>query len=73
LKLHTQVLFLLFGLFRGKSYVLILTKMGWISFWPAFSRAHQVTDVMILKIFSQKYRRKHWRFLLKTKLNYGKI
>jgi hypothetical protein len=34
--------------------------------------AQSGTDVMILKIFSQKNRRKIWRFWLKTKLNYAK-
>jgi ATP-dependent 26S proteasome regulatory subunit len=42
-------------------------------FFVAVIRETSGTDVVILKIFSPKKMRKNWRFLLKTKLNYGII
>jgi hypothetical protein len=32
-------------LFHGYSYVLILTKMGWATFWPTFKQTRLVTLV----------------------------
>jgi hypothetical protein len=34
--------------FYGRSYVLILTKTGWATFWPIFSQTHLVTHFVML-------------------------
>jgi hypothetical protein len=32
--------------FRGKSFVLIMTKMGWATFWAIYSQTHLVTLIV---------------------------
>jgi hypothetical protein len=56
----------------GSSYVLILTKIGLGYILGDFFTNSSGTDVMIFKIFAEKFSKK-WRFWLKTKLNYAKF
>jgi hypothetical protein len=38
---------------KSNDYVLILTKMGWATFWAIFSQTHLVTLVVLLKWYLQ--------------------
>jgi hypothetical protein len=40
--------------FRGKSYVFILTKIGWAIFWATFSQAHQMFTLQRYQTYSCK-------------------